>query len=300
MYVVTQGGDSVSVIATATNAQIEGTPIPGLGPDPFGIAYDPVHQQMYVTTNEFGGTTVSRINTTSTPPALIPGPITVGPRPLTLAYDPETGHQRMYVTNLGSNTVSVIDTTQNPPVQIDTNGIVGDGITPITVGNGPWGVAYDPDHQRMYVTNFDDDTVSVIDTDSNTVVAGPITVGDGPTDITYDPVNNRMYVTNFSGGTVSVIFTNTNMVIKTITDPSFALPVFVTFDPINRDMYVTNQGSSVPGKVSVIDTTTNTVINTIDVGNNPIGIAYDPVNKRMYVGNSFGSNSVSVINLCPA
>ncbi len=38
--------------------------------------------------------------------------------------------------------------------------------------------------------------------------------------------------------------------------------------------------------VSVIDTTTNTVVdNPIQVGGKPTGIAYDPVNKRMYVTN---------------
>ena len=46
-------------------------------------------------------------------------------------------------------------------------------------------------------------------------------------------------------------------------------------------MYVTNQGGTT---VSVIDTTTNTVIDTITV-NTPIGIAYDPDKHRMYVGN---------------
>jgi len=50
--------------------------------------------------------------------------------------------------------------------------------------------------------------------------------------------------------------------------------------------------------VSVIDTTTDTVIDTIPVGDQPIGIAYDPVNHRMYVTNS-GDDTVSVINLCP-
>ena len=57
--------------------------------------------------------------------------------------------------------------------------------------------------------------------------------------------------------------------------------------------------------VSVIDTTTNTVIDTyysrILAGSNNVGIAYDPVNHRMYVAN-FGNDNfggtVSVINLC--
>ena len=48
-------------------------------------------------------------------------------------------------------------------------------------------------------------------------------------------------------------------------------------------MYVTNLDSNT---VSVIDTTTNTVIATIPVGQDPIGIAYDSFNERMYVANS--------------
>ncbi|HET9806907.1 MAG TPA: hypothetical protein VFP49_08370 [Nitrososphaeraceae archaeon] len=47
---------------------------------------------------------------------------------------------------------------------------------------------------------------------------------------------------------------------------------------------------------SVIDTTSNTVIDTISVGVQSDGIAYDPVNERIYVTN-FGNSTVSVINL---
>ena len=75
------------------------------------------------------------------------------------------------------------------------------------------GIAYDPVNKRMYVTNRDNDTVSVIDTITNTVVGSPIKVGDGPQDIAYDPVNKRMYVTNFGDDTVSVIDTTTNTVV---------------------------------------------------------------------------------------
>ncbi len=288
MYVVTRDGaptsGSVSVINTTNNLQIPGSPILNVGTNPFGVAYDPINLEMYVTDCENTGcTTVSRINTTSTPPALIPGPITVGTSPLNLAYDP--GHQTMYVTNFGGTTVSVIDTTQNPPVTTDTIG----GF------NQPWGVAYDPFHETMYVTNFGNGTVSVIDTETNTVVGGPIAVGTGPTDITYDAIHERMYVTNFGSDSVSVIDTETNTVIDGPIAGLGDAPVYVTFDPINLNMYVTNQQGTT---VSVIDTITNTVIDTIAVQNAPIGIAYDPENQRMYVGNR-DSNSVSVINICP-
>jgi YVTN family beta-propeller protein len=299
MYVVTRGGNTggtVSIIDTTTNAQIPGSPIQNVGTAPFGIAYDPVNQEMYVTNQEGGGNTVSRIDTTSTPPVVV-GTVTVGAAPLNLAYDPF--HKTMYVTNLGGTSVSVIDTTASPPVQIDTDGNIGNGITPITVGSQPWGIAYDPFHKTMYVTNFSGASVSVIDTNTNTVITTINAPGvlNGPTDITYDPVHERMYVTNFNGNTVSVIDTETNTIIGSPIGVG-ALPVYVTFDPINQDMYVTNQGGTT---VSVIDTLTNTV-STIQLAPNAsglIGIAYDPENQRMYVGGR-DSGTVSVINLCPA
>ena len=49
---------------------------------------------------------------------------------------------------------------------------------PILVGDFPNGIAYDPVNKRMYVTNFADGTVSVIDTNTNTVEGSPIPVGD--------------------------------------------------------------------------------------------------------------------------
>ena len=41
---------------------------------------------------------------------------------------------------------------------------------PIRVGEDPFGIAYDPVNKRMYVTNIRDDTVSVINTATNTVI----------------------------------------------------------------------------------------------------------------------------------
>ncbi len=51
----------------------------------------------------------------------------------------------------------------------------------ITVGNGPRSVAITPDGALAYVTNFGADTVSVIDTATNTVTttAGSSTAGGG-------------------------------------------------------------------------------------------------------------------------
>jgi YVTN family beta-propeller protein len=74
-----------------------------------------------------------------------------------------------------------------------TNTVVG---SPISVGAGPRGIAYDPVNGRMYVANSASNTVSVISTATNTVVGSPISVDSNPLGIAYDPVNGRMYVAN--------------------------------------------------------------------------------------------------------
>jgi YVTN family beta-propeller protein len=77
-------------------------------------------------------------------------------------------------------------------------------IATIDVGDAPAGVAVTPDGATAYVANVVDDTVSVIDTATNTVTA-TITVGDGPIFVAVSPDGTRAYVTNQADGTVSVI-----------------------------------------------------------------------------------------------
>ena len=60
---------------------------------------------------------------------------------------------------------------------------------PITVGNGPDGVAITPDGKHAYVTNFGDGTVSVITTATGAVSA-PITVGKGAAAVAICPARS--------------------------------------------------------------------------------------------------------------
>jgi YVTN family beta-propeller protein len=69
----------------------------------------------------------------------------------------------------------------------------------------------------LYVTNAGDDTVSVIDTATNTVVGSPIPVGSVPETLAVTPDGTKVYVTNNFDTTVSVIKTATNTVGSPIT-----------------------------------------------------------------------------------
>jgi len=79
----------------------------------------------------------------------------------------------------------------------------------ITVGKHPVGIGvFDDDTNRIYVANGNDNTVSVIDGATHTVIGKPITVGKYPIGIGVNDLTNTIYVTNAADNTVSVINAN--------------------------------------------------------------------------------------------
>ena len=118
--------------------------------------------------------------------------------------------------------------------------------------------------QNAYITNDGSNTVSVIDTTTNTVSA-TIPVGVGAFGVAVTPDSTKVYVTNQNSSTVSVIDAATNTVSTTI--PGFSVPIGVAVTPDGSKVYVAHLFSNA---VSVIDTATNTVSATIPVGSAPI------------------------------
>ena len=125
---------------------------------------------------------------------------------------------------------------------------------------------------RAYVANNCSNTVTVIDTATNSVIA-TIPVGINPEGVAITPDGTRAYVANITSQTVSVIDTATNTVIATI-PVSSTFPFAVAITPDSARAYVTHLFGST---VSVIDTATNTVIATVPAGGDcPAGIAITP------------------------
>src|SRR3989338_6732016 len=156
-----------------------------------------------------------------------------------------------------------------------------------------------------YVPHFWGDTVSVIDTSTNTVVE-TVSVGSNPYGVAVHPAGTRVYVTNSAldrspngNHTVSVIDTSTNTVVETVSVGSN--PIGVAVNPAGTRVYVANYGSKT---VSVIDTSTNTVVATVNVGSkwanvpgweswdrsSPFGVAVHPAGTRLYVTSKENDN----------
>ncbi|WP_424359991.1 beta-propeller fold lactonase family protein [Methanocella sp. MCL-LM] len=140
-----------------------------------------------------------------------------------------------------------------------------------------------------YITNFGDGTVSVIDTQTNTV-ATTVAVGSSPIGVAVNPAGTTVYVTNRGGNSLSVIDAATNTVTATVTVGTG--PSGVAVNPAGTTVYVTNFGDDT---VSVIDAATNTVTGTISVGSKPYGVAVNPAGTRIYVTNMV-AGTVSVID----
>ena len=79
----------------------------------------------------------------------------------------------------------------------------------IVLGSGPSSA------QNAYITNSGSNTVSVIDTATNTVVS-TIPVGTTPFGVAVTPDGSKVYIANATSNTVSVIDTATNAVVSTI------------------------------------------------------------------------------------
>ncbi len=150
-------------------------------------------------------------------------------------------------------------------------------------------VAFNANAQKAYIPNTGDNTVSVIDLTSNTVVA-TIPVGASPYGVSVSKDGSRAYIGNFNDNSISVINTATNTVVAII--PLIDQPYGVCVSPDGSKVYVAlNQISN----VSIINTISNTVTSTITVGNNPQCLSVSPDNNTLYVSDGL-DNSVSVVN----
>lgn len=164
----------------------------------------------------------------------------------------------------------------------------------ITVGNEPRGLVVDSLRQRLYVANYSSDSVSVIDSHTQTVLQtiGGITGANG---IAHDPERNVIWVTNHSTDQVTPIQANADATDFTVL-PAVAVgdsPWGVTYDPLHDYVYVAN---SLSDSVTVIEAASRTVVATLTGSfHRPFHLAANPVTGRVYVVN-FGGPSVAVVN----
>ena len=269
-YVLSEGSSTLSVINTATcNGRNQSgcpqrAPALAIGLNPLGVDINPKTHTLYtsgVDTNEVWVLDASKCNGMDTSGCTMFEPTTtVGAAPVGVTENPNT--KTVYAANQLDNTVSVIDATA-----CHKDNLAGCNQTwpTINVGNVPRFIGINKITNTIYVSNHDDNTLSVIDgaTCNGQMTSGcmqpqPTTpVGNVPQQVAVDETTNTIYVVNQDDGTVSVI---------------------------NGDVC---KAGNISG--------CNHSWPTVTVGASPQALAVNPSNDTVYVANT-DDNTVSVIN----
>lgn len=220
--------------------------------------------------------------------------VRTGQYPDRIAFNP--GGTRVFVTDRVSGMISVIDTGTD--TLVDTVNVEGSPDN-IVIGPGetvdtPPGTGY-PGSEKpvpclLYVCNYFNDSISVIDIAAGHIV-NRIKTGSGPVGIAISDDGERIYVVNERSDDVYVIDNSTMSVVTAIKVGKS--PHGIALSPSGSHLYTANTFSN---DVSVIDTGTNKVVDTIKVGHIlPYCIAVSPGGRRVYVAGQIG-DSISVIN----
>jgi YVTN family beta-propeller protein len=201
-------------------------------------------------------------------------------------------------------------------------------IATMPVGHQPWGVAWQPDGARVWVTNrgggsltavdprdggtttvsigdqplgvavhgtrawvaaHGDDEVVAVDTAAVAVV-DRLRVGDGPAGVVVNGAGTRLYVGNYRAGTVTVLDAADGTTRATIDVGGFPLGMALSAD--GATLWVADYGGS---RVVLIGTASDTVTGVVRVGRRPIGVALAADGTRAWV-TCAGDDAVAVVD----
>ena len=166
--------------------------------------------------------------------------------------------------------------------------------TTIPVGAEPQAIGYAFGNNQLYVANSVDNTVSVINGSTGTVVK-TIGVGVDPDAVAFSLLRGRIYVADAGDNNITLISTANNKVVPGASAITVGgRPSALYYNLVNNYLYVANEDD---GTVTLIQTTFtgNTVVGDVAVGSQPVAMAFDPVNNALYVVNS-GDDTVSVLD----
>ncbi len=191
-----------------------------------------------------------------------------GPYPSAVAIDP-AGH-RAFIAHIQG--VRVIDTVHHTV------------ITDVRSFGNAFGIAYDPEHNRIWVTTRDATPGRVRVLDGNTyALLATLPAGNGVHSVAYNPNTDRVYVSNFGSGTVGVYNAVTPALIATLT--GFGEPAHIAVNAVTNKIYVADHGTF--KGVAVIDgathawhyiQSTNPALVLLDA----YGVTVDTTRNRVY------------------
>jgi len=166
----------------------------------------------------------------------------------------------------------------------------------VSVGAFPTRAAFAPNDATIYVSNKNNDTVSLVSNAAGaSAVTDTISVGDQPFELTTNPSGTTLYVANFNARTISVIDLSGNTVTNTIVLPQpggVGQPVGLHATLDGTRLYVAANGAD----YHEIDTATLTITETLNTGLAPTMLCYSEANQAGYMPSPLGGDGISIVS----
>jgi len=206
---------------------------------------------------------------------------------------------RLYVANHLSGDIAVIDTkTRTVMLRIP----LGTSADPYDASKFPYQVLPSADGKKLYVSEWKEGAIAVIDVTTLNVPMNisHVRVGDHPNEMIFSPKGDRLYVANANSDTVSVLDTASDSVlfdidVRAYKDAPFGnTPNALAISPRGDVLYVVNAGTNEVTVVALNKTTDAVdaekqpyrIRGRIPTGWYPTAIALSPDGKTLYVAAS--------------
>ena len=208
------------------------------------------------------------------------------------------GTRRVAISSDGS--VAVVSNTLSDNVSIiDMASLEVEAV--MEIGDRVQDVAITSDSRYAVVCGFNSNSVMIIDLDTNVIVAD-VPTGSRSGVVSITPDDGYAYVGNISSNTVSVVELDGASSSEIAELPVGVIGVSWAATGVSSDVRVSPSGdyclvcASFDDRVKVIDTSTNTVVADLSVGDFPLQIAFNADGSRALVTN-YSGDTYSLIDV---
>ena len=189
--------------------------------------------------------------------------------------------RRLFVSNMGEDSISAIDIENNKEYKkIHLSPLEG-AHSKKRLLVGPHSIKIDTKKENIYSVNCYDNSVSIIDLKSYTVIDS-FFAGIHPNDMAFSIDGEYAYITNCDSDSISIIDMSSLRLIAQV--PVGMMPHGIAISPDGEYIYTVDMGS---GSISIIETWSHCRISSIKVGECPMDILTSKDGRFLYVVCSF-------------
>jgi DNA-binding beta-propeller fold protein YncE len=154
-------------------------------------------------------------------------------------------------------------------------------------GDYPDGLAYDPVHRHVFVSDESGGVETVVSASGHRLATIPL--GGEAGNVQFDAATSHMLVDVQSRGEVAVIDPRSNRIVRRVHVPNCVNDHGLLIDSPDRIAFVACDGNA---KLLTLNLRTMKFTGAFDVGQSPDVLAFDPVLRRLYVSAESGVVSV--------